>query len=292
MAGRHPGDYAETGPESLLKKLYFQTILKTVDYPFPSFKSPPLNEVSIGLQFEPLTNLRIPHIGLFWEYVRKELPLTEHAQPILGKDQTLRSDPTTGLPLPRVWFIDRTESKLMQLQTDRYNYNWRAREGADPYPHFEQIIADFARYWDALEKFLADSDIGVIRPIVCELSYINIFEQGKEWTSIENLGNIFRDFPWTDQGERFLPHPKTLSWAASFPLPDDRGALNVRLSPGKRVIDNQVVLQLDMAATNDVVGQTRESIMAWYRLAHEWIVKGFVDLTQAEIQKRIWEREA
>lgn len=263
-----------------------------MNYPFPSFTSPPLNEVSIGLQFEALTNLRIPHIGLFWESVRTELPLTEHAQPIFGIAETPNVDPTTGFPLPRIWFIDQTESKLVQLQTDRYNFNWRARERGDPYPRFNQVIADFDRYWSALEKFLAVSEIGVIRPIVAELTYINVFEQGKEWSSIRDTVNIFRDFRWNSQDERFLPQPETLSWAASFPLPHGSGTLNVRLSPGRRVTGNrEEVLQLEMAATGHVTGQTRTYITEWYNLAHEWIVKGFVDLTQPNMQVQIWGRE-
>jgi uncharacterized protein (TIGR04255 family) len=144
---------------------------------------------------------------------------------------------------------------------------------------------------DTLEKFLADADVGLIRPTVAELTYINIFEKGREWNSVEDLAKVFRDFPWAVQGERFLPCPRSLGWAMSFPLPEDRGSLNVRLSPGTRVTDQQTVLQLDMAATWDVVGQSRESIMSWYDLAHEWIVKGFVDLTQAEIQEQAWGRE-
>ena len=35
---------------------------------------------------------------------------------------------------------------------------------------------------------------------------------------------------------------------------------------------------------------TKEAIREWFDVAHEWIVRGFTDLTTPEIQK-IWERE-
>jgi len=29
----------------------------------------------------------------------------------------------------------------------------------------------------------------------------------------------------------------------------------------------------------------------WFDLAHEWIVRGFTDLTEKEMQETIWKRE-
>lgn len=274
-----------------MNKLPIEAIVETVNHPFPSFKSPPLSEVSIGIQFEPLDRLRIPHFGSFWERIRKDFPLIEHASPIVNKNSGFQLDPATGLPLPRVWFINQSESRLIQLQANRYNFNWRIREGAEPYPRYQEVAAKFFHYLNVLESFLADTDIGLIQPIVSELTYINIFEQGKEWSSVEDISNIIRDFSWEKQDDRFLPNPKELNWAATFPLPDDRGTLNVRFNHAKRVEDNQSVLQLEMTASSVVNGYTRTSIESWYELAHEWIVKGFADLTKLEVQEKYWGRE-
>lgn len=272
-------------------KLPIEVLIKTVDYPFPSFKFPPLNEVSVGIQFEPLDRLRIPHFGSFWERVRNDFPLVEHASPIVNRDTGFLSDPDTGLPLPRVWLINQTETRLIQLQANRFNFNWRIQGGAEPYPRYPEVATKFFHYLKAFEGFLADTGIGIIQPVVTELTYINILEQGKEWNSVEDISNIIRDFSWEKQVNRFLPNPKEINWAAAFPFHDDQGTLNVRLNHAKRVEDNQSVLQLEMAASRVVSGQARTSIESWYELAHEWIVKGFVDLTKPEAQKKYWGRE-
>jgi uncharacterized protein (TIGR04255 family) len=146
-----------------------------VNYPFPSFKSPPLNEVSIGIQFEPLERLRIPHYGSLWERLRKDYPTIEHAAPIVNKDNSYNLDSNTGLPLPRVWFINQTETRLIQIQANRINFNWRIRDSADSYPRYPEIASNFFKNLDLLEKFLVDYDIGLIQPKLAELTYINIF---------------------------------------------------------------------------------------------------------------------
>lgn len=259
----------------------------TVDYPFPSYKSPPLNEVSIGLQFQPLERLKIPHFGLFWDLIRQNFPVVEHAPPILNKQQ----EPSDWFPLPRVWFIDKSDTQLVQLQADRINFNWRLREGADPYPRFHTIAPQFFSLLKTFEQFLFEANIGIILPTIAELTYINLFEQGREWNTMEDIATVFKDFAWTQEKARFLPYPTNMSWAVSFALPNQQGTLSARLNPGLRVADQQQILQLEMVANYPVQGVSLQSLQPWYELAHEWIVKGFDDLTQPEAQKKFWGRE-
>ena len=68
----------------------------------PSFKNPPISEVSIGLRFEPLQQLRIPHFGSLWQRVKDQYPVVEHATPLVT-DLNVIVEISTGAPLPRVW---------------------------------------------------------------------------------------------------------------------------------------------------------------------------------------------
>lgn len=258
-----------------------------MDYPFPSYKNPPLNEVSIGLQFQPLERLKIPHFGLFWERIQKHFPVVEHAPPIVGKSQ----ESSEWFPLPRVWFIDKSDTRLLQLQADRINFNWRFREGADPYPRFQTIAPQFFELLDTFGQFLAEADIGVISPTVAELTYVNLFERGKEWNTVEDFPALFKDLAWGQEKARFLPYPTKMSWAVSFEFPSQQGTLSARLNPGVRIADKQEIMQLEMVANFPVQDVSLESLKPWYELAHEWIAKGFDDLTQPEAQKQFWGRE-
>lgn len=259
-----------------------------MNIPFPSFKTPPLSEVSIGIQFEPLDRLRIPHFGIFWEGIRKDFPLVEHAPPLATPEKDFFVDPSSGLVLPRIWFINKSETRLIQLQANRYNFNWRVRDNAEPYPRYPEIESKFFQHLDTLENFVAAHEIGIVQPSVAELTYVNILEQGKEWNSVEDIANVIRDFSWNKQNHQFLDSPKELNWSVSFQMPNDQGVLNARLRHAKKVKDEHPVLQLEMTATCKVTGWSRESIRAWYELAHEWIVKGFVDLTKPEVQEKFW----
>lgn len=261
-----------------------------MEHPFPSFKNPPLNEVTIGIRFEPLDRFLIPHIGLFWDRIRRDFPNIEHAQPLISKDQ-IPIDPSTGLPIPRIWFIDQTDTQLIQLQQNLYHFNWRFREGAGSYPRFPEIAKKFFTYLDVLETLFSDTDIGLIKPQSVELTYINLLERGREWNSPEDLPRIFRDFLWEERGDRFLPRPTKLNWSASIPLPNESGTLSVKHNHAKLIQGDREVIQFELTASHQLTDSSRKSIETWYELAHEWIVKGFTDLTRDEIQTKCWGRE-
>lgn len=212
--------------------------------------------------------------------------MVEHASPILANSETL-----SALPLPRVWFIDKSDTMLLQLQTDRINFNWRSREGADSYPRYHAIAEKFFELVNKFDQFLGKADIGVILPTVAELTYINLLEQGREWKTMDDATAVFKDFAWTRGSERFLPPPTKLSWAASFELPKQQGTLNARINPGLRVTDKHQILQFEMVANYVVQDKSYQELRPWYELAHEWIVKGFADLTQMEAQNKFWGRE-
>ena len=256
---------------------------------FASYTNPPLFEVSIGLQFQRLDRMKIPHFGGFWEKIKQEFPIVEHAAPII-QNQPVADD---FFPLPRVWFIDSSDTRLVQLQPDRINFNWRFRPTSDPYPRFHMLAPKFFDLLDMFEKLIAKENIGIIQPTVAEITYINIFEHGREWNNTNDIDKILKDFIWNPETSRFLPCPEKLSWAAMFPLPGGQGTLSAKLNQGVRVTDKVQIMQFELIANypvQEVAGVTTESLKSWYTLAHEWIVKGFNDLTQPEAQVKYWGR--
>ncbi len=91
-----------------------------------------------------------PHIGLLWEKFRNEYPKMQHAAPI-ANDRSILVDETTGIPLPRVWFISKADNELIQFQVDRFYYNWRHR--GDNYPRYRSVIKKFEKAKRHLEAF-------------------------------------------------------------------------------------------------------------------------------------------
>jgi uncharacterized protein (TIGR04255 family) len=252
----------------------------------PSYKRPPVDEVVCGFRFERLRHLKVPHIGLLWEKFRNEYPTVQHAVPI-ATDTSLLVDEATGLPVPRVWFISKADNELIQFQVDRFYYNWRHR--GDDYPRYPSIIKKFEKAKSHLDAFAIELKLGTIEPIECELTYINHIPVGQGWESIIDIPKVIPDFTWQKEKHHFLPNPANVAWQVRFELPEGKGWLNVKLNQATRKGVPSLILEL--TARGFGAEKTAEAIRNWFDLAHEWIVRGFTDLTKKEIQETIWKRE-
>ena len=253
----------------------------------PSYKTPPVIEVVFGIFFQKLEALKIPHFGLFWQKIRKEFPECVHAAPL---GITLPTDSETSLPLPRIWFVNKDEINLIQLQTDCFFFNWRKVTGAEEYPRYSDVKKPFEKYHNLFIKFLQENNLGEINYKHCELTYINHIYKDNGWNSIADISQIMRDLSWNKK-DRFLPEPKTIQWLSIFPLPEDFGELKVSLKHGIRWTDNHPLFVLEISTKGLGGGENPERISEWFDLSHEWIVKAFADVTNSEIQKKIWRRQ-
>jgi uncharacterized protein (TIGR04255 family) len=263
---------------------------KSVNSPesLPSYKQPPVDEVVCGFTFEPLRHLKIPHIGLLWEKFRDEYPNVQHAVPI-ATGTSLLPDEATGIPLPRIWFISRADNELIQLQSDRFYYNWRHR--GDEYPRYASVIEKFERAKSNLETFTGELLLGTIKPMECELTYINHIPKGRGWETIDDLPKVMRDFTWQQGKHQFLPNPTNVAWQVRFELPEAQGWLNVKLNQATRKVDGVPSLILELSARGLGDEKTAKAMRNWFDMAHKWIVRGFTDLTEKHIQETIWKRE-
>ncbi len=255
----------------------------------PSYAAPPVNEVVVGLIFEPVLSMRIPHTGLFWSRVKDKFPKCEHAPPFVLENNAWK-DQSSGLPLPRVWFLGPNEDELIQLQNDRIYFNWRQTEKEEIYPRFGVVRGRFEEVVKEFDKFLGELFGATLVPRSCELSYINVIRKGHGWSSAGDLGDLFTDFQWVKREDRFLPTPNLSNWAASFDIPNGLGKLDVQAQFGKKKADQAEIIRLELTARG--LGEQKDLAAAWrwYDTGHEWIVKGFADLTQMDIQKTYWKR--
>lgn len=258
--------------------------------PLPSFKTPPVNEVVIGVVYDRIVDFKLVHYGLFGQRVYKDFPIYEHAVP-LGIEDLSSLDPTTGLPIPRLWLINSEDDGLIQLQADRFYYNWRSRPKRDTYPRFDAVFETFFHNWGQFTTFLHESGLPEANVVRCELTYVNRIPKEQGWDSMADLPRFFVDVPWSKRSNGgFLPTPAALSWNASFALPESSGVLNVKCQPALVPPDKTPVIILELAATGLGKDSSLDQIKNWFHVAHEWIVEGFADLTTPDAQSRVWNR--
>lgn len=257
--------------------------------PLPEFERPPVDEMVMGVQFDPLHNLHAAHLGLFWSRIRREYPHTEDQAPLSPTAEPSEIKPSaptvsaialTVPPLPRCWFLSEDKTQLIQVQRDRFLRNWRQVKGEESYPRFGRLARDFQRAWDEFLTFAIDQGLGSVKVNQCELTYINYIEKEAGWNELGELHGVFPILR-SREPESFLPPPEMLSWQARYKLPEGRGRLHVEMNPVFRGRDMKLVLSFALTARGAPAGDSPEQIFAWFELSHEWIIRSFAELTSS-----------
>ena len=267
--------------------------------PLPDYERPPVIEVVCGIQFEPMANFQATTFGLFWQTIRDEYIQVQEMAPLLPVFEqfspfTKISQPRVEIlgtpPLPRIFFVNKISSWLIQLQRDRFLHNWRKEKDEDIYPRYPVVFDKFWKAWEKFYKFCKDENFE--EPIVnqLEITYINHIPVGHGWKTLGDLGKVFPDVGWRCE-ERFLPLPESIGLVLSFILPESQGRLHVSLKHAIRVTDSQPVLLCELTARGMSSSKNSSAIKAWFALGREWIVRGFADLIDKKIQKEQWGRK-
>ncbi len=154
----------------------------------PDFRNPPLVETVLSLQYAPWA-LTAAHIGLLWQRFRERFPLVEEHPPLppaLEKFGLPSPTPVEVIiegrpPTPRVWFLNRDKTELVQVQPDRFIHNWRKLGQIEPYPRYEPIREGFREEVAVLLNFLQQEGLGSPEVTQCEVTYVNHIEPSGVW---------------------------------------------------------------------------------------------------------------
>ena len=245
------------------------------------FERPPIQEVVCGALFPPVEHMQTAHLGLLWGQYAEEFPKTVDKMPLgrPGADLDLR---------PRVWFVSEDEHRLLQVQRDRFHFNWRRAEPTSEYPNFDSVYAAFTRHFRAFREFLAPA--GPVSPEGLELSYINLISVADAKEGL--IGKVLPDLTWRESADRFLPLPSGFQWLVELPLKGADGAMKVVAQSAIRHLPegDEPVVRLELTVSGIPNSADDEDLDAWFDAAHEMIVYGFLDLTATEKQQANWRR--
>ena len=266
---------------------------------FPSYRRPPVAEVMCSLQYAPVANMHMAHVGRYWAAIQSDFPLVDEKLPaprvVERTDHAPATEPPRNLfdqmPWPRTWFLEQTRRRLIQVQRDRFIYNWRKLDPADDYPRYDPISEEFFEHWQGFLDFLRSLDLPSPVPDLCELTYVNVIPQGDGWRTIQEGCGLFSFVDWHGQTD-FLPPPHEVRGLLRFDMPDNQGRLQVDLNPARWTVTGDLpVLRFSLTARGGPAGDvTPHSLRCWFDLAHEWIVKGFTELVDRKTDQ-LWERE-
>lgn len=258
-----------------------------------AFAKPPVIEVVFGAQFNTLPSFVSAHVGMFWQKVKAEFPRSDDAPPLPPIIETFGTEDVQHFefmalpPMRRSWLITEDGSRLLQVQADRFHFNWKRQTHDVPYPGFEALAPEFERHLAAFVQTL--SEFGIAPPTFrqFELSYINHIGLMGEFEHVP-ASQALIDHHHGGSPERFLPSPEGFAWKNSYPLPNQAGRLHISAGSALTVKQRQKVINLDITARG-MAGDTGDAARkSWFHLAHEWIIRGFADSTSPELQRKVW----
>jgi len=258
------------------------------------FKSPPVIETLLSVQFVPLQRLDLPYLGLFWADIRSSYPKQEVKPPLPPVVEEFPLVPkapaiqVSSEPDARFWYVNQGGTELIQVQRDRFIRNWRWTETGRSYPGYDLLRPRFEQDWATFIRFLERESLGTPDVNQCEVTYINHIELGTGWRSFGDPSPILKLVAPPARGE-YLPDPEMLLVSATYAMPNQRGRVHVAAQPALRRLDGKEVLQLTLTARGKPHSSNADDLIKWFNDGHDWIVNGFVDITTAKMQE-VWHR--
>lgn len=262
----------------------------------PDYASPPVAEVSIGVQFNMLDGLLAPHLGLIWTEFKPQFPLMEQQPPLEPVFETFGERNALFMPMPRfllniptprMFFINTDRTELLQVQRDRFYHNWRKIGDGDKYPRFEGMLNTFEDGLRRLSELVRREGLGSIVPNQCEITYVNYIPVPPSARPAEVFGKVLGSWAKVPSLEE-LEAPEDARIMVRYVIRQSDnvpiGRLIVTAEPAWKM-DGTSVLQLTLVARGKPKGEVLADVSEFLKLGRRHIVKGFDELTSTEMHK-------
>jgi uncharacterized protein (TIGR04255 family) len=259
----------------------------------PSFRDPPVVETALSIQFDELRNFRTTHFGMYHATVKDRFPVVEdkpriepviESFPRVPRVPALRIAPAGGGP-DRVWFIEPADgSMLLQLQPDRFVFNWCKKEGQE-YPRYESYRPRLLKEFEQFSNFAAGQELGEVKPNLCEVTYVNRIDPIENETPTDCFAMVFTGIDWKSS-DGWLPQPPdVVTLNRVFTIGEEKGRLYAEASIATDKAAGGFIL---LKITARVIHKDGDDLQENMDLAHLWVVKSFVSLTEEHVRHERW----
>ncbi len=163
------------------------------------WKRLPVIEVVLGVQFDALPTLTNGRLGWFWGEMHREFPKSDDAPPISPVDEAFGDEVPFGVPSlgfrratgdSRLRMTSADGTKMIQVQNGWLVANWTKKSDTE-YPGFTGVKALFDHAMDRFALFLKERNLGVIKPNLWEVTYIDHLPVGAVWKTLGDLPRVF-----------------------------------------------------------------------------------------------------
>lgn len=262
----------------------------------PKFRQPPVVEVVLGVQFEPLKGFRDAHAGVFWATHLgrggdswpkvRVAPSLRSSFERFGPEQQWGAVPPfeirPGDQPNRTQFLNQAEDRMIQVQDTRFHYNWLKKDG--DYPSYDRLLPEFQREWASFRAFWVDEGQGEIKQNQWEITYVNHLPAGSLWRPGDDWSSLL---PWVQSPASNMVAFDAVGGTWRLVIGEDKGRLHVKVSRARHP-DKGDLLVLDLTARGPLEPEGG-SLDDGLRLGHDAIVFSFVEMTSERAQEK-WGR--
>ncbi len=271
-----------------------ETLRKKLD-----FVRPPVDEVVLSVLFKSLDRFLAPHFGEIWQELKKEgfLEIAEQPPVMPTRENFPNPNQETELHfgnfpnLARIWFIHKDNNQIIQVQRDRFTFNWRKTEPNQRYPGFSAIFEKFKELYNRFNKIIGNMEIGAVTPLQYELTYIDQLMHGDGWNTLVDIGKIYNLFINSQPSDSFWSGAESMILRTSFPIQDLNGRLHLTIGNRVRVSDQRQTLQTDFTIRGFPQNAEYDAMITWFKSAHGEIREKFTSMFTEHIQTQVWERK-
>lgn len=246
------------------------------------FEKPPIIEVVLGLGLNH-SHFDASYFGRYYQLIKNEYFHVTNQPPIAPPNVSNAVDLISIHP--RVWFETEDREKLIQLQPDRFHFNWRKQhQQSQVYPSFEKIYRDFQieydRYFEWLksEGFWQDNLVNRF-----ELTYINHLELNDLWKNVKDIGNLITVFNGMQDITKATL--RSLQLNTINELNEKERKIFISIKNGQRVNDQSDILVFELTVREPI--DDLKEIDDWFGQAHDHIMDHFIACTTNDAQN-LW----
>ncbi len=263
------------------------------------FVHPPVDEVVLSVLFKPLSRFLAPHLGAIWQEFKKDgfvriverPPVNPTIEVFPNQGEETEFEISNVPPFSRIWFIHEDESKILQVQRDRFTFNWRRTNPDQKYPGFSAIFETFEDFYNRFGEMIKNLGIGSVAPSQYELTYIDQLMCGDGWNTLNDIGkvyNLFTDFQ--QPNDSFWQDAELVNFRTSFPAIHLRGRLHLAVSNRIKMPEQHQTLQTDFTVRG-FPKNTKYPMEMWFKSARDQIREKFTSMFAEDIQIQVWERK-
>lgn len=258
-----------------------------------NYTNPPVAETVLSVQFDPLQKMKVGHFGAFWKLLGSEWTEINDASRIEPQFETFDDGPQflqmgielrlSDTPPVRLQIKNKNATRMVQIQNDRFVFNWTGTKDDSNYPRYQKTSKEFFNHLNTFQKFLKEYDLGEVSPTQWEVTYVNYIPIGTvwktpvDWAFFKPMGNV-PEINGLTCYEGFNGN-----W--QFLLPESLGRLHVFWKHGYRQLEGkepEELIRLDFLARGSIEFDREDSLEKVLKngidLGHEAIVKMFCEL--------------